>query len=60
MHAAEKDFIIATVASACVYSGFSLIAYWLVGPIGVIAELTVFQHWFFRNLDQMIFRMRLA
>jgi len=60
VHAAEKDFCIDTVASAIVYATFSLIGFWLMGPLGVIAQAILFQKHFFRNLDRMIFRLRLT
>jgi len=57
MQQAERDFWLDTIASACIYSVFSLIGYWIVGPIGIIAQISLFQRRLFQDLDALLFQM---
>jgi len=60
VHVAEKEFCLATLVNASFSLAFSLIGYWLIGPIGVIAQVALFQRRFFQNLDHLLFQTKHA
>ena len=53
----ERAFVLKTLFSACVSLVFSAIGYLLLGPLGVIAQVALFQRRFFRDLETLLIMM---
>ena len=57
MREAERTFLLKTLFSACVSLVFSAIGYLILGPLGVIAQVALFERRFFRDLDTLLIMM---
>jgi len=53
----ERVFVLKTLFSAFISLVFSVIGYLILGPLGVIAQVALFQRRFFRDLDTLLIMM---